>query len=158
MNERVARLREESLQLKPWLSIERAALITEFYEQCTETSVPLRRALAFQFLMERKSVYIGERELIVGERGPSPKGTPTFPELCCHSLEDLDVLDTREKISYSVGEEARRIQKDRVIPYWRGRSMRDLLFREMTQEWKDAYEAGIFTEFMEQRAPGHTVL
>jgi formate C-acetyltransferase len=25
-------------------------------------------------------------------------------------------------------------------------------------EWKDAYEAGIFTEFMEQRAPGHTVL
>ncbi len=158
MNERVARLRHESLQLKPWLSIERAALITEFYEQCTETSVPLRRALTFQFLMERKSVYIGEGELIVGERGPSPKGTPTFPELCCHSMEDLDVLDTREKISYTVNEEARRIQKDRVIPYWRDRSMRDLLFREMTPEWMDAYEAGIFTEFMEQRAPGHTVL
>ena len=28
----------------------------------------------------------------------------------------------------------------------------------MTAEWKDAYEAGIFTEFMEQRSPGHTVL
>jgi pyruvate formate-lyase/glycerol dehydratase family glycyl radical enzyme len=28
----------------------------------------------------------------------------------------------------------------------------------MTDEWKDAYEAGVFTEFMEQRAPGHTVL
>jgi len=158
MNERVARLRQESLQLKPWLSIERAALITEFYEQCAETSVPLRRALAFQFLMQRKSVFIGAGELIVGERGPSPKATPSFPELCCHSMEDLDVLDTREKISYSINEEARRIQKDRVIPYWRGRSMRDLLFREMTPEWKEAYEAGIFTEFMEQRAPGHTVL
>jgi len=36
--------------------------------------------------------------------------------------------------------------------------MRDLLFAEMTAEWKAAYEAGIFTEFMEQRAPGHTVL
>lgn len=36
--------------------------------------------------------------------------------------------------------------------------MRDLLFREMSEEWKDAYSAGIFTEFMEQRAPGHTVL
>ena len=36
--------------------------------------------------------------------------------------------------------------------------MRDLLFQEMTEEWKAAYEAGIFTEFMEQRAPGHTVL
>ena len=27
----------------------------------------------------------------------------------------------------------------------------------MTKEWKDAYESGIFTEFMEQRGPGHTV-
>ena len=36
--------------------------------------------------------------------------------------------------------------------------MRDLIFGEMTAEWKAAYEAGIFTEFMEQRSPGHTVL
>ena len=36
--------------------------------------------------------------------------------------------------------------------------MRDRIFAEMTPEWKDAYDAGIFTEFMEQRAPGHTVL
>jgi formate C-acetyltransferase len=28
----------------------------------------------------------------------------------------------------------------------------------MDNEWKEAYSAGIFTEFMEQRAPGHTVL
>ncbi len=36
--------------------------------------------------------------------------------------------------------------------------MRELILNEMTDEWKAAYEAGIFTEFMEQRAPGHTVL
>ncbi len=36
--------------------------------------------------------------------------------------------------------------------------MRDLIFQEMTPEWRAAYEAGIFTEFMEQRSPGHTVL
>ena len=28
----------------------------------------------------------------------------------------------------------------------------------MPQEWKEAYEVGMFTEFMEQRAPGHTAL
>ena len=28
----------------------------------------------------------------------------------------------------------------------------------MPIEWKRAYEAGLFTEFMEQRAPGHTAL
>src|SRR5208283_4640711 len=101
---------------------------------------------------------IGPDDLIVGERGPAPKGTPTFPELCCHSMEDLDVLNSREKISYAVSEQARQIHRNEVRPYWRGRSVRDLIFAEMSAEWKAAYEAGIFTEFMEQRAPGHTVL
>ena len=47
--------------------------------------------------------------------------------------------------------------EDEVIPYWRGRSLRDRLFEILPPEWHDAYEAGLFTEFMEQRAPGHTV-
>src|ERR1019366_5422759 len=109
-------------------------------------------------LMERKTIYIGSEELIVGERGPAPKGTPSYPELCCHSMQDLEILHTREKISYVVSDEARCIQAEEVIPYWQGGSMRDRIFAEMTPEWKDAYAAGVFTEFMEQRAPGHTVL
>jgi formate C-acetyltransferase len=108
--------------------------------------------------MENKEIYIGRDELIVGERGPRPKATPTFPELCCHSLDDFAILHAREKISYSVDDHARQTQKDEVMPYWRGGAMRDFIFAEMTPEWKSAYEAGIFTEFMEQRAPGHTVL
>ena len=158
MNDRVARLREQSLDTKSWLSIERAALLTEFYRQAEADSTPVLRAKAFRYLMERKAIYIGDGELIVGERGPAPKGTPTFPELCCHSVEDFEILNTREKISYAVGDEAVRVQRDDVIPQWAGRSMRDRIFREMTPAWKDAYAAGIFTEFMEQRSPGHTVL
>jgi formate C-acetyltransferase len=151
-------MRQATIETKPWLSIERAKLITEFYSQDKTSSIPMRRALAFQYLMENKEIYIGKDELIVGERGCAPKATPTFPELCCHSLEDFEILNVREKTVYSVDESARKIQKDEVIPYWRGRSMRDRIFAEMTPEWKNAYEAGIFTEFMEQRAPGHTVL
>jgi formate C-acetyltransferase len=108
--------------------------------------------------MENKNIYIGSDELIVGERGPSPRAAPTYPELCCHSMEDLEILNSRPKTSYHVDAEAKTIQREQIIPYWQGRSIRDLIFREMSQEWKDAYEAGIFTEFMEQRAPGHTAL
>jgi formate C-acetyltransferase len=36
--------------------------------------------------------------------------------------------------------------------------MRDRMFSLFPEEWRGAYGAGIFTEFMEQRAPGHTVL
>ena len=158
MNERVARLRQRSLEAEPVLSLERAALITEFYRDCRIASVPLIRAQAFRHLMENKTIYIGSDELIVGERGPAPKATPTYPELCCHSMEDLEILNSRPKISYHVDAEARRIQCEQIIPYWKGRSIRDLIFQEMSQEWKDCYQAGIYTEFMEQRAPGHTAL
>ncbi len=158
MTDRVARLRQCSLDTKPWLSIERAALLTEFYKQAGPLSDPVLRAGAFRHIMERKTIYIGPGELIVGERGPAPKGTPTFPELCCHTLQDFDVLNSREKISYAVSEEARSIQRDVIIPFWQGHSMRDRLFHAMEPAWKDAYEAGVFTEFMEQRSPGHTVL
>jgi pyruvate formate-lyase/glycerol dehydratase family glycyl radical enzyme len=159
MTERVARLREQSLEARPTLSTERAELITEFYRQdLGPVSAPVRRALAFRYLMEHKTVYIGEGELIVGEKGPFPKAAPTYPELCCHSLEDLDILNSREKIPFIVTPQARQVYAEVIIPFWRGKSMRDLIFREMTDEWKAAYEAGIFTEFMEQRAPGHTVL
>jgi len=159
MSQRVARLRQQSLDAVPTISTERAELMTEFYRNdLGPVSTPVRRALAFEYLMERKSICINRGELIVGEKGPAPKATPTYPELCCHSLKDLDILNTREKIPFLVSEEARQTYAETIIPYWRGKSMRDLIFKEMTEEWKTAYEAGIFTEFMEQRSPGHTVL
>ena len=158
MTGRVARLRQQSLETKPAVSLERAALLTRFYRDERCASAPVRRASALAYLMDHKTLYLGAGELIVGERGPAPKATPTFPELCCHSLQDLDILDRREKISYAVDAGARELQREQVIPYWQGRSMRDRIFSEMTPEWNDAYEAGIYTEFMEQRAPGHTVL
>lgn len=158
MNERVAKLRKQSLELKPAVSGERAKLITEFYRSCRYASAPMRRALAFKYLMENKTICINEGELIVGERGPAPKAVPTYPELCCHSLEDLDVLNSREKTSYTVDEEVRSLYRSEVIPYWRGRSMRDIIFQQLPPEWHAAYQSGVFTEFMEQRAPGHTVL
>ncbi len=159
MTERTLNLRQLSLEARESISSERAVLMTGFHQQNLGlASAPMRRALAFQYLLEHKTIYIGEGELIVGEKGPAPKATPTYPELCCHSLQDLDILNTREKTSFLVSPEVRKEYEETVIPFWQGRSMRDLLFSEMTEEWKAAYEAGIFTEFMEQRAPGHTVL
>ncbi len=159
ITERVTRLRQRSLDARPCIATERAELLTQFDRTHTALmSAPMRRALTFQYLLEHKTIYLGDDELIVGEKGPAPKATPTYPELCCHSLQDLDILDSREKIPFAVDQAARAIYRDDIIPAWQGRSMRDLLFAEMTPEWQAAYEAGIFTEFMEQRAPGHTVL
>jgi pyruvate-formate lyase len=159
ISDRVKKLREQSLKAVETLSSERAELMTEFSARDFGLiSTPMRRALAFKYLLEHKAISINEGELIVGEKGPAPKYAPTFPELCCHSLEDLDILNNREKTSFKVSPETRLIYQERIIPFWQEKSMRELIFNEMTDEWKAAYKAGVFTEFMEQRAPGHTVL
>ncbi|HJN16114.1 MAG TPA: pyruvate formate lyase family protein, partial [Armatimonadota bacterium] len=160
MTDRVASLRQESLDVDPWISDERAKIVTQAYREAVGVghSVPMLRAIAFKRVMEQKTIHIGEGELIVGERGSAPKGSPTFPELCCHSLQDLDIVATRDRTSFEVAPETRKLYEDEIIPFWSGRTMRERIFEEMTPEWHDAYEAGIFTEFMEQRAPGHAVL
>ncbi len=160
MNERIRRLRDQSLQAVNRISPERAILVTEFYqsEPAQRVSIPEKRALAFKHILEKKRICINDGELIVGERGPEPKATPTYPEICVHSPQDLDILDQRPKVSFKVNAETKKIYKEKIIPFWQGKTNRDKIFKALDQEWKEAYQAGIFTEFQEQRAPGHTVL
>ncbi len=159
MNARTERLREQSLTARPTLSPERALLLTAFHrEHEGHHSPPVLRALAFRHLCEHRTLYLGADELIVGERGPAPKVVPTYPELTCHSLEDLRILDSRPLTAYVVPAEMLHAYAEQVIPYWSGRTMRERIFAAMTPQWRDAYDAGLFTEFMEQRGPGHTAL
>jgi formate C-acetyltransferase len=159
MNDRIKKLREQSLNAVNHISAERALLITEFYKsnESQGLSVPVRRAKAFEYLLKNKELYFGEGELIVGERGPAPKATPTYPEICVHSLKDLEILDSRKKVSFKVDTETRKAYQDIIIPFWTGKTNRERIMNSMVPEWLDAYNAGIFTEFQEQRAPGHTV-
>ncbi|WP_291492910.1 pyruvate formate lyase family protein, partial [Desulfurella sp.] len=155
---RVKNLYKQSIQAQEKISVERAMLLTEFYKNNDINSIPLKRAAAFDYILENKKVTIFEGELIVGERGELPKATPTYPEINLHSLKDLKILNEREKVPYKVDKEVFELYKDVIIPYWSGKTIREKIFSNMDKAWLDAFEAGIFTEFMEQRAPGHTVL
>lgn len=159
MNERIKRLRQQSFEAVPSISIERALLETEFYKaHLGKHSTPVMRAMFFKYLCEKKTLYIGKDELIIGERGPVPKSVPTFPELICHTGEDLKILNNRDMTPFEISEADINIYETKVLPYWKGRSMRNRVFGQVPEEWSAAYKAGLFTEFMEQRAPGHTTL
>ena len=159
MNERVRRLRQQNFDTPTTLSIERARIETAFYKENYGTMpIAVLRARNFYEICQKKTIYIGPDELIVGERGPVPKAVPTFPELTCHSVEDLHTLDTRELQSYHISQEDIDIYEREVIPYWKGKTQRERIFNHVSREWEDAYHAGVFTEFMEQRAAGHTAM
>ena len=159
LSERIQKLRDQSENAIPKLSIERAKLLTDFYKSDLPKgkSIPVQRAMALKYILENKKLVINDGELIVGERGNAPKSTPTYPEICTHTEQDFEILDSRPKIAFKVDEETRRIQSDEITPFWSGQSLRDKIFEQLDDDWKEAYTAGVFTEFMEQRAPGHTV-
>ncbi len=158
MNQRVSTLRQQSLEATVTLSSERAQLVTEFYRSgvAMKHPVPVQRALCLAHILENKTICINDHELLVGERGPCPKAVPTYPEICLHTLEDLEILDTREKIPYRVSHETKRLYQEKIIPFWQGKTVREKIFTSMDPAWIDAFEAGVFTEFQEQRSPGHT--
>jgi formate C-acetyltransferase len=160
MTDRIKKLREQSLKAINRISAERALLVTELYKTGIdrELSVPVMRAKTFEHILNNKAICLNEGELITGERGPAPKACPTYPEICLHSEEDLAILDSREKVSFKVDAGTLRAYSEVIIPFWKGRSNRDRIMNSMSPEWHAAYKAGIFTEFQEQRAPGHTVL
>jgi len=157
MNERIQKLREQSVTTPVHIDLERAKIETDFYKANEgKYSIPVMRAMTLKEYFSKKTLYLGDGELIVGEKGRDPQASPTFPELCCHSEEDMVVMSERKLVSFHTTEEDRKLQASEIIPYWKGKSMREKILSQMTPEWHDCYEAGMFTEFMEQRGPGHT--
>ncbi len=157
MNERIQKLRELSVTTPVHIDLERAKIETDFYKANDgKYSIPVMRSMVLKEYFSKKTLYLGDGELIVGEKGRDPQASPTFPELCCHSVEDMVVMSERELVSFKTTEEDRKLQAEEIIPYWTGRSMREKILARMTPEWHECYSAGMFTEFMEQRGPGHT--
>ncbi|MGB5933406.1 MAG: pyruvate formate lyase family protein, partial [Anaerolineae bacterium] len=77
-DDRIGRLWKQSVNTVPFIDPERAVLITDFYrsESANGLSAPVIRALAFKYFLEHKALYIGEGELLVGEKGVSPRAVP----------------------------------------------------------------------------------
>ncbi len=112
MTERVKKLREESVSAVPYISMERAQIINAVYKQYEgSVATPVLRGLALRELMANKTLCINDGELIVGERGEKPAATPTYPELCCHTVEDFQIMNDREKICFKTSEEAKKNTK-----------------------------------------------
>ncbi|MDR1427527.1 MAG: hypothetical protein LBJ08_07210 [Bifidobacteriaceae bacterium] len=156
--QRTQALRQASEAAVPTISLERALIETEVYRTHEgKVPIPVLRGLFFRELMAKRTLYLGAGELVVGEKGVAPQSAPTFPELCCHTLEDLDNMAGRERVSFAVNEADRAIQAEVIIPFWRERATMAKMYAALPDSWHRLFAAGLFTEFMAQRGPGHTV-
>ena len=147
MNARIKALRKVSMETQPHIDLERAIIETEVYKKWEDkVSLPVLRAMVLKEYFSKKTLYLGEGELIVGEKGKDPQSSPTFPELTCHTIEDMYIMNDRAVVNYTVTKQDLKDQEEIIIPYWKGKSMRDKLIAGMTHEWRKCYAAGMFTE------------
>lgn len=142
---RINKLIEDLYANMPEIEADRAYLLTESYRQTEDEPIIMRRARAFEHILNNIPITIRDQELIVGSATISPRGCQVFPEFSYSWLEsEFDTIATRSSDPFYISEDTKNILKD-VFKYWKGRTTSELATTYMAPETKMAMEHNIFT-------------
>ncbi len=144
-SERIPRLVENLYKKMPEIEAARAVLITESYMRTENEPMVMRRAHAFEHILDNIPIIIRDEELIVGSTTLAPRGCQTYPEFSFEWLEtEFDTVETREADQFHISEETKQKLRE-VHPYWKGKTNSDLALSYMSEETKKAIEHNVFT-------------
>ncbi len=143
--ERVNRLRDAYWRNKPTIDTERAVVYTRTYKENEAKDTIITRAMAFYNYMSEKTVKIQDDELLIGTYGKKPRAAILCPEIFIKWVEDeLDTMQTRPQDPYVITEKDKRILREEVIPYWKGRTMEDYYIENLPPDAKSiAFNTGV---------------
>lgn len=144
-SERIPKLVENLYAKMPEIESARAVLLTESYRQTENEPMVIRRAKAFQHILENIPIIIRDRELIVGSTTIAPRGCQTYPEFSFEWLEaEFDTVETRTADPFYISEQTKKELKE-ANAYWKGKTTSDLATSYMEPETLAAIEHNIFT-------------
>lgn len=156
---RIERLLARYWECTPEVDVERAKIYTESYKKTEGEDVLLRRAKAFKEYCEQREIRILEDQLIVGDTARHPRGGVVDPIFHCGWLsEEVDTISTRKQDPYQISEEDKRILKEEIFPYWKGKSVSEHWIRQIPPYVRElAVKTGIIdVEIKTQSAAGET--
>ncbi len=158
MNRRIERLRKRYVESERKVDIERAVIVTETYKNNEDKPPIIAKALALEAVFAQMSIAVREDELIVGNLAKDRKGTPLFPEYAVGwILRSMDSFPTRKGDRFQITEEQKETLR-KVLPYWKGKSLRDKIKGALPDFLKEIIEFGIFgNENFTMSGPGHLV-
>lgn len=143
--DRIPKLVEHLYAKLPEIESARAVLITESYRQTENEPMIIRRAKAFQHILENIPIIIRDLELIVGSTTIAPRGCQTYPEFSYEWLEaEFDTVETRSADPFYISEQTKRELKE-AEAYWKGRTTSELATAYMEPETLTAMEHNMFT-------------
>lgn len=147
---RVERLRERILDAPQEVCVERAVLVTRAMAENQHEHPLTRMSLALARVLDEMTVVIRDGELIVGCRTSKLKGAPLFPENKSRWIEaDLENFDRRALQRALITEEEKRLLREEVLPFWRGRTVEDRFAELLPRDVAEDVEKYVFTMMLE---------
>lgn len=117
----------------PRVDIQRALLFTESFQETESLPVVLRWAKAMENVLNKIEVVINDDELIVGTCGGTGRHSILYPELRgCWLEEGLQRL--KEQGAYLVSDEDIKTVKEKIVPYWRGKTAHETYISLLPEE------------------------
>jgi formate C-acetyltransferase len=158
MNPRIERLKKRFLDSERHVDIERALIVTEVYRENEEKPAIIKKALAIKEIFSRIETRVRADELIVGNHTRNCRGVPLFPEYAIDwILKDMDTFTTRQGDRFKITEEQKLTLRD-VLPFWKGKSLRDKILGALPAELREILSYGVFAnENFTMSGPGHMV-
>lgn len=135
MSQRIQILKDKMLSAPRYASIEQARIITRIYQENEHLSIPKKRALSLKAAMEELEIGFEKEELIVGNRTKGVRYGVVFPESGCSWVNnEFETLPTRPQDQFHVREEDIQEFREKIYPYWKGKSMEDVIKHHGGQE------------------------
>lgn len=142
--ERIQRLKDAYLQVKPSIAVGRALAFTEITRQNPGLPNILRRALAFKKACEDAPLLIQDDELIVGHPCGKPRAGAFSPDIAWKWVRDeLDSIGTRSQDPFEISDEDKKIMREQIFPFWEGKSLDEVCETQYREAglWEFAAEA-----------------
>ncbi|MPW25671.1 formate C-acetyltransferase [Alkalibaculum sp. M08DMB] len=155
---RIKVLKDQLLENKREISLERANLYTDSFKQSEGKSSILRRALATAHILENVNIAIKPHELILGDRTIKPRSGIASPEMSPYwILDEIDTMYSRPQDKFYFTKEDKTIFKEKLYPFWDGKSLKDYVDSKMSEQVKQAINIGIVKINQTDKGQGHII-
>jgi len=156
---RINKLLNDLLNAEPEVFPERAVIVTRSYAETEGEPIEVRQAKALANTLEGYPVIIHGEELVVGCKTIKPYCSPVYPEVSYEWLEEeLDTLSTRKEQPFNVSEEVKKLLREEVFPYWRGKTVHARLVEALPKELLEFHDSGYLFHYYLDRTIGHMVV
>ncbi|MHA1277057.1 MAG: glycyl radical protein [Candidatus Helarchaeota archaeon] len=109
-----------------WLCMERAKFYTQSYKETEGEHPSIRAAKALKKTLENMTIKIYPEEILVGNRSAHFIAPPIAAERGDMNFVLEAVLPELKEFGYVISPEDERLLKEEIIPYWQGKSVRDI--------------------------------